>query len=86
MIYTKNITNKLKNLDFEFSYEYHQKNLGYEFGWDFKEDLHYEDWKKGCITITVNHTNRTVVFLIDSEDEYQLNSFETLVTLDKILN
>lgn len=43
--YTKNITNKLKSMGFEFCYEQEKH-----------DEAEYEVWIKGVLEVTVGHT------------------------------
>ncbi len=73
--YTKNITNKLKSMEFKFDYE-----LG------CKGKVYNEVWSKGIIEVSIDHDIKEVMVSIINNDAIQLNTLYELQTLDKLIN
>lgn len=73
--YTKNITNKLKSMEFKFDYEL-----------DCKGKVFNEVWSKGIIEVSIDHDIKEVMVSIINNDAIQLNTLYELQTLDKLIN
>jgi len=73
--YTKNITNKLKSMEFKFDYEL-----------DSKGKVFSEVWSKGIIEVSIDHDIKEVMVSIINDDAIQLNTLYELQTLDKLIN
>lgn len=75
--YTKNITNKLKSMEFKFCYEQEKH-----------DEAEYEVWVKGVLEVTVGHTEKIVYVAIIMEDTVDLpiNTLYELQSLDRLIN
>lgn len=82
MKYTKNITNKLKQLDFVL--ELDSNHLPPEA---CDDNLHYEIWRKGVVEVTVEHSPGKLVQvdLVANDCSLNIKTIEELDTLTKLL-
>lgn len=73
MKYTKNFPLKLK-----------------QWGFELKEEVdvifHYEDWRKGALTVLVDHGSKRIISYIDQVDEVEINTLRELKVIDKVVN
>lgn len=75
MKYTRNITNKLKLLGFEYNYESDDENLLFEV------------WSKGALEVSINHTIKIInISVPEPVDMVKCTSLDHLKILDKMLN
>jgi len=80
MKYTKNITNKLKLLGFNFDYN--------NDGNGDDTNLRYEVWRKGIIDVTIEHSPdpRVIFMLSECDRDLKIRNINELSLIDKILN